>query len=160
METLWQDLRFGYRQLLSKPGFTLVAVLSLALGIGANTAIFTLVDAVLLRPLPFKNPEQLVMVWEDATSIGFPRNDLSPATYADLKSQNQVFEDMAAIGFRSLNLTDDGEPERVEAQRVSANLFPLLGVSPVLGRTVTAADDTPGATVVLIRFVLWHRSEG
>src|SRR5262245_28252263 len=108
MENLWQDLRFGARQLLSKPGFALVAVLSLALGIGANTAIFSLVDAVLIRPLPFQNPNALVMVWEDATRIGFPRNTPAPANYADWKAQNQVFEDMAAIRWRSFNLTDEG----------------------------------------------------
>ncbi len=79
METFWQDLRFGFRQLLSKPGFALIAVLSLALGIGANTAIFSLVDAVLLRPLPFGDPERLVIVWEDAARIGFPRNTPAPA---------------------------------------------------------------------------------
>jgi putative ABC transport system permease protein len=110
METLWQDLKFGLRQLLSRPGFALIAVLSLALGIGANTAIFSLVDAVLLRPLPFHDPDRLVMVWEDATRIGFPRNTPAPANYADWKAQNQVFEDMAAIRWPSYNLADEGEP--------------------------------------------------
>ena len=102
MQTLLQDLRFGFRQLLSKPGFALIAVLSLALGIGANTAIFSLVDAVLLRPLPFHDPERLVIVWEDYTRIGFPRNTPAPANYADWKSQNKVFEGMAAVAWRTL----------------------------------------------------------
>ncbi|MEP7274203.1 MAG: ABC transporter permease, partial [Acidobacteriota bacterium] len=104
METLWQDFRFGLRLLLRKPGFTVIAVLSLGLGIGANTAIFSLVDAVLIRPLPFHEPDRLVMVWEDATSIGFPRNTPAPANYADWKAQNKVFEDMAALSWRSFNL--------------------------------------------------------
>src|SRR5215510_5714863 len=121
MNVLWQDLRFGFRQLLNKPGFAAVAVLSLALGIGANTAIFSLVDAVLLRPLPFREPERLVMVWEDATRIGFPRNTPAPANYADWKAQNQVFEEMAAINWSNYALTDEGEPEKLEAQAVTAN---------------------------------------
>ncbi len=161
METFWQDLRFGFRQLLSKPGFALIAVLSLALGIGANTAIFSLVDAVLLRPLPFSDPERLVMVWEDAARIGFPRNTPAPANYADWKAQNHVFEDVAAIGFGGFNLTDEGDPEMVEAQPVTANFFPLLGVKPVLGRAFTKEEDQPGRNnVVLISYGLWQRRFG
>ncbi|HMY72784.1 MAG TPA: ABC transporter permease, partial [Blastocatellia bacterium] len=127
METLWQDLRFGWRLFLNKPAFTLIAVLSLALGIGANTAIFSLVDAVLLRPLPFHEPDRLAIVWEDAAQIGFPRNTPAPANYADWKAQNKVFEDMAAINWRNFALTENGEPEKVEAQAVTANFFSLLG---------------------------------
>ena len=161
MDTLWQDLRFGLRQLLGKPGFALIAVLSLALGIGANTAIFSLVDAVLLRPLPFHDPDRLVMVWEDATGIGFPRNTPAPANYADWKAQNQVFEDMAALNWRSFNLTDEGEPEKVEAQGVTANFFPLLGVKPELGRIFTEEEDRPdGNKVALVSYGLWQRRFG
>src|SRR5262245_11139195 len=141
METFWQDLRFGFRQLLAKPGFTVIATLSLALGIGANTAIFSLVDAALLRPLPFHDPDRLVMVWEDAAKIGFPRNTPAPANYADWKAQNQVFEGMAALEGRNLNLTEEGEPEKVEGQAVTANFFPLLGVKPMLGRAFTQEED-------------------
>ncbi len=161
METLWQDLRFGLRQLLSKPGVTLIAVLSLALGIGANTAIFSLVDAVLLRPLPFHEPDRLVMVWEDATQVGFPRNTPAPANYADWKSQNKTLEDMAALNWRNYALTEEGEPEKVEAQGVTANFFSLLGVKPVLGRSFTAEEDKPGADqVALISYGLWQRRFG
>jgi putative ABC transport system permease protein len=161
MEIFWQDLRFGVRQLLSKPGFTTIAILSLALGIGANTAIFSLVDAVLLRPLPFHEPERLVMVWEDATQVGFPRNTPAPANYADWKAQNQVFEDMAAIQGGSYALTDEGEPEKVESQSVTANFFSLLGVKPILGRTFTKEEDQPGANrVVLVSYGLWQRHFG
>jgi predicted permease len=161
METFWQDLRFGFRQLLGKPGFAVIATLSLALGIGANTAIFSLVDAVLLRPLPFHDPDRLVMVWEDAAKIGFPRNTPAPANYADWKAQNRVFEDMAAINWRSFNLTDEGEPEKVEAQAVTANLFPLLGVKPDLGRVFNGEEDQPGRNnVAVISYGLWQRRFG
>ncbi len=161
METLLQDLRFGLRQLLRKPGFTLIAVLSLALGIGANTAIFSLVDAVLLRPLPFSDPDRLVMVWEDAAKVGFPRNTPAPANYVDWKTQNKVFEDMAAITYGSYALTDEGEPEKVESQNVTANFFPLLGVKPVLGRTFTEEEDKPGTNrVALVSYSLWQRRFG
>jgi putative ABC transport system permease protein len=161
METFWQDLRFGFRQLLKKPGFAAIAMLSLALGIGANTAIFSLVDAVLLRPLPFHDPDRLVMLWEDATKIGFPRTTPAPAIYADWKAQNRVFEDMAALDWRSYNLTDEGEPERVEAQAVTANFFPLLGVKPELGRVFTEEEDRPGrSNVALISHSLWQRRFG
>ena len=161
METFWQDLRFGVRQLLGKPGFTLIAVLSLALGIGANTAIFSLVDAVLLRPLPFHQPERLAIVWEDATRVGFPRNTPAPANYVDWKAQNQTFEDMAALSWGNYALTEEGEPEKVESQEVTANFFGLLGVKPLLGRTFTSEEDKPGANrVVLVSYGLWQRRFG
>jgi putative ABC transport system permease protein len=161
MESFWQDLRFGLRQLLVKPGFTAIATLSLALGIGANTAIFSLVDAVLLRPLPFHDPDRLAIVWEDAAKIGFPRNTPAPANYADWKAQNQVFEDMAALNWRVYNLTDEGEPEKVEAQGVTANFFTLLGVKPELGRVFTQDEDKPdGNKVALLSYGLWRRRFG
>lgn len=161
MQTLLQDLRYGARMLLARPGFTTIAVLTLALGIGANTAIFSLVDAVLLRPLPFREPERLAIVWEDATSIGFPRNTPAPANFADWKSQNRVFEDMAALNWQGYNLTEDGEPERVEAQAVTANFFSLLGVKPELGRPFSQEEDQPGRnSVVLVSHGLWQRRFG
>lgn len=136
METLLKDIRYGLRSLLKHPGFTCIAVLTLALGIGANTAIFSVVNAVLLRELPFREPDRLVMVWEDASFAGFPRNTPAPANYADWKAQNQVFEDMATFDDRSFNLTGDGEPEKVQAYGVTANFFGLLGIKPVLGRAI------------------------
>jgi len=161
METLWQDLRFGARVLARSPGFTAVAVLSLALGIGANAAIFSLVEAVLLRPLPFREPERLVMVWEDASQVGFPRNTPAPANYADWKAQNQVFEGMAAIRYRSYNLTGDGEPEKINAQAVTADFFPLLGISPAPGRNFLPEEDRPGAgRVVIVGHGLWQQRFG
>src|SRR5258708_5325567 len=115
METLLKEIRYGFRSLLKQPGFTAIAVITLALGIGANTAIFSVVNAVLVRALPFPNADRLVMVWEDASYAGFPRNTPAPANYADLKAQNSSFEEMAATDLRNFNLTGDGEPEKIEA---------------------------------------------
>ncbi|MBA3441914.1 MAG: ABC transporter permease, partial [Pyrinomonadaceae bacterium] len=161
MSTLIQDIRYGWRGLWRSPGFTFVAVLSLALGIGANTAIFSLVNEVLLRPLHFHEPDRLVMVWEEASFAGFPRNTPAPANYADWKAQNGVFEDMAAIDSRNFNLTGEGEPEKIAAYGVTANLFSLLGVGPALGRAFLTEEDKPGANkVVMISHGLWQRRFG
>jgi hypothetical protein len=135
METLVKEIGYGVRSLIKRPGFFAIAVITLALAIGATTAIFSVVNAVLLRPLPFADPDRLVMVWEDASYAGFPRNTPAPANYADWKAQNQVFEEMGAQDMRTFNLTGDGEPEKVEAFGITANFFPLLGSKPLLGRT-------------------------
>src|SRR4026209_1956770 len=150
MQVLRQDLRYAVRMLAKKPMFAIVAIVTLALGIGANTAIFSVVNAVLLRPLPFHNPDELVIVWEDATFAGFPRNTPAPANYVDWKTQNQSFADMAASHEDSFNLTGDGEPERVSAYAVSANFFPLLGVQPLVGRSFLTEEDRPGANKVAV----------
>jgi predicted permease len=161
METLFNDIRYGVRGLLKRPGFTAIALITLALGIGANTAIFSVVNAVLLRPLQFKDPEQLVIVWEDATYAGFPRNTPAPANYVDWKTQNQSFSDMAASAETSFNLTGDGEPERVTAHSVTANFFPLFGVQPLLGRGFVPEEDQPGgAKVVVLSYSLWQTRYG
>ena len=157
---LAQDLRYGLRTLLKSPAFTIVALSALALGIGANSAIFSVVNAVLLRPLPFKNPEQLVMVWENATHLGFPKNTPSPPNFLDWQRQNTVFAGMAAMVERSFNLTGVGEPERLDGRRVSANLFDVLGVPPLIGRTFVPDDDRPGTHVVLLSYSLWQRRFG
>jgi len=158
---LLHDLRYAVRLQRKNPGFTIVAVIALALGIGANTAIFSVVNTVLLRPLPYKDPERLVMVWEDASRHGYPRDTPAAANYVDWRDQNQVFESMAAIADTSFNLTGAGDPERLEGRRVSANLFPLLGVDPQIGRVFTAAEDQPGAQrVVLLSYALWQRRFG
>jgi putative ABC transport system permease protein len=161
MNNLWLDLRYGARMLVKKPGFTFVAVLTLALGIGANTAIFSLVSVVLLRPLNYYEPERLVMVWEDEAAINLTGETPAPANYADWKAQNQSFADMAALDQRNYNLTGDGEPERVFAFGVNANFFPLLGAHPALGRTFSAEEDKPGANkVVVLSHGLWQSRYG
>ena len=161
METIWHDLRYGFRTLTKNPGFSFIAVISLALGIGANTAIFSLVNAVLLKPLPFSDPERLVMVWEDQSSIGFPRADAAPANYIDWKTQNQSFDDMAALNWKNFNLTGGGEPERVLAHGVSSNFFPLLGIHPVIGRNFSVEEDTPDAAkVAILGYGLWQGRYG
>ena len=161
METLIKDIRYGIRGLLKRPGFTVVAVLTLALGIGANTAIFSVVNAVLLKPLQFHDPERLVIIWEDATFAGFPRNTPAPANYVDWKTQSQSFADMAATVEWTYNLTGDGEPERAAAYAVTANFFPLLGVQPALGRVFTADDDRVGAQpVTVLSHGLWQARYG
>ncbi len=155
-----QDLRYGLRMLMRNPGFTLVAVLALALGIGANSAIFSVVNAVLLRPLPYQNPDRLVMVWEEATHLGFPKNTPSAANFVDWRDQNTVFEGMSAIAERSFNLTGVGEPERFDGRRVSANLFDLLGAKPELGRSFRTEEDRPGSRVVILSYGMWQRRFG
>jgi len=157
---LTQDIRYALRVLAKNPAFTIIAVVALALGIGANSAIFSVVDAVLLRPLPFKHPEQLVMVWENAGHLGFPRNTPSPANFLDWQKQAQSFTGMAAMSERSFNLTGVGEPERLDGRRVSANLFELLGVPALFGRTFVPDDDKPGTHVVLLSYSLWQRRFG
>jgi putative ABC transport system permease protein len=157
---LWQDLRYGVRMLARNPGFTIVAVIALALGIGANSAIFSVVNTVLLRPLPYKNPDALVIVWDEQTHLGFPKDTPSPANFLDWREQNTVFEGMAATNERSFNLTGAGEPERLDGLRVSANLFSLLGVEPQLGRAFTAEEDKPGSRVAILSHSIWQRRFG
>jgi putative ABC transport system permease protein len=161
IQDLLQDLRYAARILRKSPAFTVAAVLTLALSIGANTAIFSVVNAVLLRPLPFQNPDRLVMVWEDLSFMGFPQNTPAPANFIDWKNRNHVFEDMAAMHGDLMNLTGDGQPEEVEVKLVTANFFPLLGVRPLAGRTFLPEEDRSGAAhVVLLSRGLWVRRYG
>ena len=161
VEDFWQDLRYGLRMLAKNPGFTAVAVIALALGIGANSAIFSVVNTVLLRPLPYKDSDRLVMVWEDSSKHGYPRDTPAPANYIDWRDQNQVFQSMAAIADQSFNLTGAGDPERIEGRRVSTSLFPMLGVEPQIGRVFTPEEDQAGANrVVMMSDRLWRRRFG
>lgn len=157
---LWQDIRYGLRMLARSPGFTIIAVLALALGVGANSAIFSVVNTVLLRPLPYKNPHALVMVWDDQAHLGFPKDTPSPANFLDWREQNTVFEGMAALVQGSFNLTGVGEPERFDGRRVSANFFSLLGVEPQIGRAFTPEEDKPGTRVVILSYGMWQRRFG
>jgi len=162
MSSLLQDLKYGLRMLAKNPGFTAVAVLTLALGIGANTAIFSVVNAVLLRPLPYKNPDRLVAIWEINPKQGIDWSDTSPPDLRDWKHQSKTFEGFAAfIWLFSRNLTEVEEPERLQGWQVSANFFPLLGVQPVVGRTFLAEEDNPGGQrVVLLSYGLWRHRFG
>ena len=134
METVWQDLRYGLRTLLKSPGFTFIAVLTLALGIGANTAIFSIVNAVLLRPLPFPQAERLMNVWETNPQRGQTRTAISYPDFADWRDQNHVFEHISTYHDSDFILTGGSEPLRLSGAVVNADLFPLLGATPSIGR--------------------------
>jgi predicted permease len=161
MQTLWQDLRYGVRMLFKEPGFTLVAIVTLALGIGANTAIFSLVDAVLLRALPYGDADRIVTVWESNRRSGNDQNVINLGNFFDWKDHNHVFEDMATFFDMTSNLTTGGEPEEVPLQIATGNLFSVLGVNALLGRTFTPEDAKPGQpAVVVLSFGLWQRRFG
>ncbi len=161
MNTLLADLRFGARMLLKNPMVTVIALLALTLGIGANTAIFSVVNAVLLRSLPYAEAEQLVVVWEKKQGGKTDQNVINLGNFFDWKEQNHVFSDMAAFFDRSFNLTSDGEPEEVPGQFGTTNLFSVLGTNPVLGRTFVADDGRDGQPrVVVISHGLWQRRFG
>ena len=160
MESLLQDIRFGSRMLRKAPAFTIVAVVVLALGIGANTAIFSVVNAVLLKPLPFQTPERLVQVWHVPPPKSFPgitRFSVSPANYLDWASQNHVFEKMAIYGYDSYNLAGKSEPEQVSAVTVSPDFFSVLGATPLLGRTFLPEENQAGhGHVVVLSQAFWQ----
>ncbi len=160
MSQLLADMRHGLRVMLRTPAVTVTAVIALALAIGANTAMFSVVDAVLLKPLPFRNADELVMVWEDASHVGFPRNTPAPANWVDWKAQNTVFTDIAATRGGSVNLTGDGSPERLIGRQVTASFWSILGTPAYLGRTFTEEEDKSNARVVVIGYGLWQRRFG
>src|SRR5688500_4746810 len=150
MKTLLQDVRYGLRVLARAPGFTAVAVLAVALGVAANTAIFSVVNAVLLEPLPYRDPGRLVSLWEMNKARDARQNLLSPANLIDWKEQTYVFEDVAAFVDSRVNLTGGGGPEEVIVQYATPNLFPLLGVEPIRGRGFTPDDARPSSQRVVI----------
>lgn len=154
-----QDIRFGYRMLCKTPGFAIVAVIVLALGIGANTAIFSVVNAVLLRPLPYQQPDRLVQIWHTPPQSSFPgmtRFTVSPANYLDWESQNHSFEQMAIYRYSDLNLTGKGESEVVTAIRVSPDFFSVLRTQPLLGRSFSAEENAAGhGNVVVLNYAFW-----
>ncbi len=158
MNSIFADIRYGLRSLRKRPGATAIALVTLALGIGVNTAIFSAVDSIMLRPLPYKDPERIVSVWEQTPSLGIQQNQAAPANFFDLRNQNQVFEALGAYGPLDINLTGTGDPERLDGQLVSANIFSILGVAPALGRTFLANEDQPGQEhVVVLSDRLWQR---
>lgn len=153
MPQLGTDIRFALRTMRREPGFTAVAVLTLALGLGANVAIFSFVDGVLLKPVEFGEPERLVMLWEKPPGGG--RNSISAANLLDWRKDNSTFEGIAGISGKSFTMTGTGEPQQLRAQIVSANYFDLMRVTPAMGRTFAAGEDEPGKDQVL---VLSHRA--
>ncbi|HEV3036279.1 MAG TPA: ABC transporter permease [Candidatus Angelobacter sp.] len=159
VETLVQDLRYTVRTLLKSPGFTLVTVLTLALGIGANTAIFSAINAVLLRPLPYKEPSRLVTIWADHHLRGGPVDEwTNPADFFDWRAQSNTLEDMAVLGASAPTLIGNGEPELLRGAKISYSMFSVLGVTPMLGRNFTAEDDRPNAAhVAVLSDDLWRR---
>jgi len=158
VETLCQDLRFAARILRKSPVFTAVAVLTLTLAIGATTAIFSVVDAVLLRSLPYREPQRLVSFFEDLSKLGYPRIRVSPPTYRDLKAQTRVFEDVAAVNETGFNFSREASGARqLSAALVTYNVFAVLGAEPLIGTTFLPEEDRPGANhVVLLSFSLWQ----
>jgi putative ABC transport system permease protein len=159
MNALWQDVRFAMRMLLKNWGMTAVIIVVLGLGIGVNTAIFSVVNAALLRPLPYDDPERLVWLSEDSPQV--PQMSISYPNFQDWREQNTVFSGIAATQFRSLNLTGANEPERLSGRAVSANFFDLLGVKPALGRGFITDEDRPGANrVCIISSGLWQSRFG
>ena len=163
METLINDIRFGLRGLIKRPGFTSIGIVTLALGIGANTAIFSVVNATLLRPLPFKDPDRIVMGWGYIPKFA-QRTDKFPSSagnYLGLVKQTQTFDQLAAFRQWSWQLTHAGDPEQLQGVRVSANFFEALGAAPLLGHTFTSEQDQEGASpVVIISYRLWQKEFG
>ncbi len=158
LNSLRRDVQYAFRTLARNPGFAAVSILALALGIGANTAIFTVVNSVLLQPLNFHKPEQLVRVRERNLKAGFPQFSLSPGNYLDFRDHNHSFSGLAAMGSASMNFAGTGEPERLRGVRVTTDFFGVLGVSPMLGRVFTTQEGQLGSQhVVILSYGLWQR---
>jgi putative ABC transport system permease protein len=162
MHTLLNDLRYAARLLMRTPGFTIVSVLTLALGIGANTAIFTVVNSLLLEPLPYPHASRLVMVWQDLRARGGPADEwATPGNYADWRQEKAMFDEVAVIGGWRPTLTGGAEPEPLVGEQVSHEYFSVLGITPIFGRTFAQADDVPNAPrVAIIGHGLWRRRFG
>jgi len=154
------DIRYGFRLLRKSPGFAAVAILTLGLGIGANTAIFSTVDTLLIRALPYAEPDRIVMVWEDAHEAGFPRNTPAPGSFTDWTRLNRSFVAIAATRGVTENLTGSGVPEQVIGRAVTPQFFSVLGVNPIAGRTFTDAEDRSNVQVAVISYGLWQRRFG
>jgi putative ABC transport system permease protein len=161
MSTLFQDLRYGARILLKQPAFTLVAVVTLAIGIGANTAIFSLVNSILLRPLPFRDPDRIVRLIQASPKLGLATWGVSQADFAAYREQNRSFESIALYTNSAINLTGTGEPERLPMANVTADFFKVFGVNPLLGRTFVEGEDAEGRNAVcVISHAFWQRRFG
>ena len=164
MRALWQDVRYGLRMLAKSPGFSALVILTLALGIGANTAIFSVVNAVLLRPLPFEEPDRLMQIWHtppQASFPGIPTFTVSPANFLDWRARSQAFEGMSAYGFGQYTLTGTGHPEAVRMVAVTSGFFSILRAKPLLGRAFLTEEDSPGREhEVVLSYNLWRSRFG
>ena len=160
VDALTTDMRLAMRALARAPGFSVAVVIIIALGVGANSAVFTALDQTVIRSIPYRDPACLVMLWEDFSAFGVPKQRVSPGTYLDWRRRSQVFEGMAAYGGDSRNLSGNGSPEEVQGVRVTATLIPLLGVSPLLGRTFSPDEEGPGTRAVVLSYRLWQRRSG
>src|SRR5438034_1140983 len=163
LEELWQDLAYGLRVLRRSPGFAAIAILTLALAIGANTAIFSVVDAVLLRALPYPNPGQITLIWTDNPKLQIDFHNLPPtnADVVDWRNQNHVFGQIAALVPNPSNLSGRADSERVGCTSVTADFFAVLGVTPIQGRPFTSEEEKPGKNrVAVISYNLWQRRFG
>src|SRR5262245_12968166 len=156
MATLWQDLRYGARMLLKKPGFTLIAVITLALGIGANTAIFSVINGVLLKSMPYHEPERIVLLWGETPSRGEHRSQVSATDVADWRKQNTVFEEVAIYDHWSATLSGEGEAERLSGLQVGDGYFSMMRGRPLLGRVFTPEEQEEGKDrVIVLGYGLW-----
>jgi putative ABC transport system permease protein len=161
METLIKDIRYGIRSLRRRLGFTIIAVITLAIGIGANSAIYSVVNALLLKPLPFPDLDRIVAVWNKAPSRGVERNEVTVADYLDWRAQNKTFEQLGIYTWWSTNLTGTGTPERVQGFQVTPNFLEIVGVKPMLGRGFSSEEEQPGKNAeVLLTYSLWQRRFG
>jgi putative ABC transport system permease protein len=160
LEQVVRDVRYALRQVRRNPAFSTIAIATLALGIGANAAMFSAVDAVLIRPLPYADAERLVMIWDEMSHIGFPKHYSTPPEWLEWRRQNTVFTDIAASESGEATLSGDGEPEQVPGRKVTANLWSVLGVQPFLGRVFTEDEDARGVPVAVISYGLWQRRFG
>src|SRR5688572_5509244 len=158
----WQDVRYAARSLRKSPGFTLVAAITLALGVGANTAIFSVVNAVMLRPLPFSNPGQLVRIWESNVERGWPTFGVSNPNFLDWRAHAKSFQAMAAEANIGLTWTSGGDAEVLQGRRVSATFLPTLQMAPIFGRNFLEEEDRPGGNtrVAIVGHGLWQRAFG
>ena len=161
MESLLRDLKFSARSLLKRPALTIIAIVTLAIGIGANSAIFSVVNALLIKPLPFPDLDRVVAIWEKQPSRGVERNEASVPNFLDWRAQNHTFEQIGVYGWWSANLTGNDSPERIQGFQVTANFLDVLGVKPMLGRAFAVDEDQPGKdAVAILTYGLWQRRFG
>ncbi len=161
MDAFLKDIRYGIRGLLKRPSFTFIAIITLAIGIGANSAIFSAVNSLLLKPLPFPELGRIVAIWDKVPSRGVVHNEVAMANYLDWRAQNQSFEQLALYRWWSINLTGVEPPERIQGFLVTANFLDALGMKPIMGRNFSEEENQPGKdAVAIITYSLWQRRFG